>query len=434
LLSKGKDLLAKGFLVPALVTVITVVALFATMQRPIFFIVILGIYIGLTVLYAVLKICGRSKPLWVLASSTVLTIVLTVLWSIVVSIAHFPDAPSGILAGLGTAGNFIFHFVRAGLPEEIIKSLPVFAALLLGYRLTSKRRHQVEVREPLDGIIIGAASGLGFTLAETFLGYIPLQTVLTSQSVTEQATEIVRQVLGVNDAGSALLSQLIGQSIGEKLGPQVGLMAGSQLLIPRTLGAIHVALSAYFGYFIGLSNLKTNQRWKILSIGYLSASALHGFWNASGDVLSGWFLVVPGTLLVVCFGSAILKARQLAGLRSSLFLNPISVPAAANPHVETEPSQPSTLQVGPLRIQLTPGAKIRETEIPGLIARAQDGIVAEINRNPNEPSMLGLMNLSVNPWFVKDPRRGVLKLEPGRSVRLAAGTRINFGSIFGEVQ
>jgi hypothetical protein len=48
--------------------------------------------------------------------------------------------------------------------------------------------------------------------------------------------------------------------------------------------------------------------------------------------------------------------------------------------------------------------------------------------------MLGLMNLSINPWSVKDPEKGILKLDPGRSVRLLAGTRINFGSIFGEVQ
>jgi RsiW-degrading membrane proteinase PrsW (M82 family) len=76
-----------------------------------------------------------------------------------------------------------------------------------------------------------------------------------------------------------------------------------------------LAYSGYFGYFIGLSVLKPAKRWKLLGIGYLTASGLHALWNAS-DAIGKLVTAVAGVLAYAFLMAAILKARQLSPTRS----------------------------------------------------------------------------------------------------------------------
>jgi hypothetical protein len=84
-------------------------------------------------------------------------------------------------------------------------------------------------------------------------------------------------------------------------------------------------------------------------------------------------------------------------------------------------------------IALADGAKISNADIPGLQASA-GGAVAEVGRNPNDPNILGLKNLSRAAWTVTLASRDRMQVDPGRSVKLQAGTRISFGSVEGEIQ
>jgi hypothetical protein len=84
-------------------------------------------------------------------------------------------------------------------------------------------------------------------------------------------------------------------------------------------------------------------------------------------------------------------------------------------------------------IPLSDGAKLSTTDIPGLKPSNSGGAVAEVGRNPNDPAMLGLKNLSSVPWTATLASRDLRKVEPGRSVRLEPGTKISFGSIEGEI-
>jgi RsiW-degrading membrane proteinase PrsW (M82 family) len=95
---------------------------------------------------------------------------------------------------------------------------------------------------------------------------------------------------------------------------------GLQLLIPRILGSVagHMAYSGYLGYFVGLAVLKPLKGKQILSVGYLSASALHALWNATGSI-NAFFLVVVGVLSYAFLMAAILKARVLSPTRSKNF-------------------------------------------------------------------------------------------------------------------
>jgi RsiW-degrading membrane proteinase PrsW (M82 family) len=79
-----------------------------------------------------------------------------------------------------------------------------------------------------------------------------------------------------------------------------------------------MAYSGYFGYFIGLSVLKSSQRWQILGIGYICAAVLHALWNSTGFI-TPILLAVVGVLSYAFLASAILKARALSPTRSQNF-------------------------------------------------------------------------------------------------------------------
>jgi Predicted membrane protein len=86
-------------------------------------------------------------------------------------------------------------------------------------------------------------------------------------------------------------------------GETIADISGLHLLIARIIGSVvgHMAYSGYLGYFIGLSVLKRRQRWQILGIGYVSASALHALWNTTGSI-SPVLLAVAGVLSYAFFG------------------------------------------------------------------------------------------------------------------------------------
>lgn len=59
--------------------------------------------------------------------------------------------------------------------------------------------------------------------------------------------------------------------------------------------------------------------------------------------------------------------------------------------------------------------------------------VAEVTKHPAEPNTWGLMNLSTVKWVTRNSLGAVTEIEPGRSVRLAPGTRLSFGKVEGEI-
>jgi len=102
---------------------------------------------------------------------------------------------------------------------------------------------------PLDGLMIGAASGLGFTLVETLLEYVP------------------EAVAHANEVNGAI----------------AGAFVGVELEIPRLLGAItgHMAWAGYVGYAIGAAAITSDvgRRWKLVLGAYFVAALLHASWD-----------------------------------------------------------------------------------------------------------------------------------------------------------
>lgn len=332
IVSKSKDLTAKAFLLPGIFTVLCVIVMFLVGSRTaadqqvslyritilnvafslplsgaiiktIIFNSTLAIYISTVAFYFVYSLCGKRKAWWVLFGSFLITFLQLLVFylnqptkvlpftTLGPFFYFFRDIPK-IIFGLEPLDNltkvFISQLFGAGLMEELFKAIPIFFFFILGHLLTSSasKRNYIGVTEPLDGILLGAASAVGFTLPETLIQYVPGAIFHTASQV---------------DTGT-------------------GLLVGLQLLIPRVLGSIagHMAYSGYFGYFIGLSILKPRQSFVILPIGYITSSLLHALWNTSASIHPVW-LVVIGILSYAFLAAAILKARELSPTRSENF-------------------------------------------------------------------------------------------------------------------
>jgi RsiW-degrading membrane proteinase PrsW (M82 family) len=283
IISTGKDLTRKAYLIPGILTVVFVVLMFASVGYPQANQVIVGSYIAFAAYYFVYQLCGKSKPWWVLMAAALSTMLILLSPILDLFIKVFRDILPGTLDttsqdGITFTELLVRMFFGAGLMEELLKILPVLGAYWIGNSLPSPWKERIGVWEPLDGILLGTASAVGFTLLETLGQYVPL------------------------------ISQNSGQSM------------GLQLLIPRILGSVagHMAYSGYLGYFVGLAVLKPSKGKQILSVGYLSASALHALWNATGSI-NAFFLVVVGVLSYAFLMAAILKARVLSPTRSQNF-------------------------------------------------------------------------------------------------------------------
>lgn len=296
LLATGGDLARKAYLVPGSITVLVAVSLFLSVGQARWFNGLLATYLGAAAYYFIYRLCGKVKPWWLPVILVLLSMALLSTPILPLFLWFFRDLLPGAIPTLGTTPGFWVLFLRmfigAGLMEELLKAIPLLLLLAIGRWLPPVQRGHLAILEPLDGIVLGAASALGFTLVETLGQYVPYMA----------------------ETGIG------GQTWGED-----GQLAGLQLLIPRLLGSIsgHLAYSGYLGYFIGLTVLLPQRRWLILGVGYGTAALLHALWNVMGSY-SAFLLAIAGVLSYACLVAAILKARVLSPTRSQNFATQFS--------------------------------------------------------------------------------------------------------------
>lgn len=288
--STGRELTQKAYLAPGIITIGFVVSLFVAVGQPVIFNQLLAAYIALAAYYFVYRLCGKRKPWWIIVCAALATFFLLRSPILPLSMVVFREWLPGQVPRPGEVVNPVVLLIRmffgAGLMEELLKAIPLAILFAIGRLVPAPWSQRVGIWEPLDGILLGAASAIGFTLLETLGQYVPDMVQATSSS------------------GGDGWNQL----------------RGLQVLIPRLLGLIsgHMAYSGYFGYFIGLSVLKPRQGWVILIIGYLTAASLHALWNVMGSV-SEILLALTGIISYAFLAAAILKARSLSPTRSQNF-------------------------------------------------------------------------------------------------------------------
>ena len=134
--------------------------------------------------------------------------------------------------------------------------------------------------------------------------------------------------------------------------------------------------------------------------------------GATGDVQPGGNRNVGDLLIAVrTAGSALPSSQPVAKLTANF-----------------------SLQIGNRAIPLPHGARLTKQDIPGQAAKSSGGIVAEVSHHPKDPAALGLKNLSDRTWQVTLADGSNRTIESGRSIKLAVGTKINFGSTKGEIR
>jgi len=84
-------------------------------------------------------------------------------------------------------------------------------------------------------------------------------------------------------------------------------------------------------------------------------------------------------------------------------------------------------------ITLNHNTQLNERDISGLTSQSNNGIVTKVNPNPKDPDILGLQNLSNQTWVAIMANGESKNIEPSRTVKLAAGTQIKFGSVTGQI-
>jgi RsiW-degrading membrane proteinase PrsW (M82 family) len=338
--------------------------------------------ISLGNLFLIYLWCGKKMPF---------------LYMLVIAvIAFFLD---GALSPLIVAAERVLPSIIApGLVEETAKVLPLVIVLAMGMLLSHSLQREYGLREPLDGIILAAASATGFAFFETMLIYVP----------------------------------------------KYGAIISTPRLLINVFG--HIAYGSAFGYFIGLAALRHRRALPAaiaVAVGFGLANLLHDLWDAIRFYGSTLAIVSPiheVITAIICFivlGSLIVKAREVSPEREFLWPFGSLAPYRA-PEVDPLPAMPVLpgdiwLATGGRRLSLTETTHLTVRDIPCLAAPAADGIVAEVREHPDNPSLLVLRNLSKNIWEAVLPDGTVRAIEPAGTVRLLAGTRLVFGTQSGVI-
>src|SRR5262249_16111047 len=150
---------------------------------------LLALYMAFVVNCYVNEMCLRARHLWLMIAVALTTYLLLEgpLWRTWFIFFH-----RTIPAELWQKSDYavvqlLGWFVAAGLNEESFKALPLFAVAALGggfaylaHRtkgawgtLFKRAARNIGLTEPLDGIVLGVASGTGFFVDETLNQYVP---------------------------------------------------------------------------------------------------------------------------------------------------------------------------------------------------------------------------------------------------------------------
>jgi len=378
------DMSKRAYLWPGLTTAIFVailLALAAVKNEPAFFWV-LSTYVAFVDIYLLYLACGRKQP-----------------FLYVLLIAFFAFGLDALLLPVIVGAESVLpSLVSPGLIEETVKALPLLMILVAGRFLSHARQRKYGLREPLDGILLAAASASGFSFLETMFVYVP----------------------------------------------HFGALVGTPRLLVNGFG--HIAYAGVFGYFIGLAALH-HRNWKKAALavifGFVLANVLHDLWDAMRfyagvmRIVSPLHEVAVAVMSFVVLASTILKGREVSPERE--FLWPYgSMPPYRAPVVEPLPAMPDLvgdiwLHIGVTRTRLTDDTDVTVREIPSLRAPMADGVVAEVRRHPTDPGVLVLRNLSTATWEAVMPNGTIRAVGPAGTVRLLGGTRLDFGSQAGAI-
>jgi RsiW-degrading membrane proteinase PrsW (M82 family) len=281
--------------------------------------VVIALYIAFLVTYYINQMCGRPRSGWLLGLVGLLTLLSLggrfwhFWYNLFYNVLPAAQWQKSTIAAVRIAG----WWFGTGLCEEGFKAWPLIVLAFVGAgcmalggggtnpfsRFIGGLGKRIGLFEPLDGIVMGFASGAGFFIAETLLQYVP-------------------------------------GAMKEAKDPGTQAFHGLLLLLGRGLPDIaeHSAWAGLFGYFIGLAVLRPSMAYFLIPLGWLSAAALHGAWDAIDGVVSNGLVILAfwafvGLLSYALLAGAIFKAREISPRRRAR----IAAGLRKRPAVASEP-------------------------------------------------------------------------------------------------
>jgi RsiW-degrading membrane proteinase PrsW (M82 family) len=214
--------------------------------------------------------------------------------AVVIAIALATEVPLAIVleSALRSSDTTLgLSIATVGVPEELVKAIPVLAVALLFRR---------RVLMPRDYLFLGAVSGLAFGAAEV-VQYFTTNSVAAFYQTVQAAEPSVRQLIATgHSAPNSVFAVLIGP-----VWYFIVTFVWRFLTDPIT----HACWAGVTGYFIGLAATRRHT-WLVAWIGLVIAAVLHGL-NDWGRVNGHpvWILVVVASG-VVFLGYARVGARR----------------------------------------------------------------------------------------------------------------------------
>lgn len=422
LLSQKRAPLSSAFFGPILLTLALVVILMngmndaRTPDNVLFVLRAVALWMAVAGLVFFHVLTGRVRPWWWGAAAFSGAALLTILERML----SYPVL--GTLRALAPeigSDTFIGHFLQwlfaTTLPEEFFKALPVAAVIL--YRL---RARAPSLLTPIEGALLGAACGAGFTLIEADqYAYMLLHPEARFSREEIELLLISQPEVLVPDQAGAFL-QILVRMVGQV--------------------SMHAAWTGGVGYYLGLALLDRRHVARLAIGGLLLSACMHALWNTgqsrqSGDV----FAWVVAAISYALFASAVLKGLQVdahtSADRAAEPPAPRPVPAPVVDVVPVSPkaTPPSTpvppvgLHIGNHVIHVRPGDVLTSHQLFAEQTGVDDTI-AEVVQNPTDPNIWGLRNRSATAWNAMVKPGDERTIQPGHSVRLATGVTIHCGA------
>jgi RsiW-degrading membrane proteinase PrsW (M82 family) len=466
ILGDRAGLARKAHLVPIAATIATALALFAVLNYQLAFIHlsgnvavnralqfswILGGFAAFLMIYYIYRLCGRDRPWWLLAGVFVV-MAIGMLGPLGFVAGSYNTLVIGDLKSATPIWRIISAFVGPGLSEELIKALPIIVLALVARYWNNPLAQRIGVFEPLDGILVGVTSAAAFVLTETVGQYFYSSANDTIVDAVKNNPELMQTLVDFCQQHQAPNALACAADLLATGGATFnGLATVVARVLPELAG--HIAYSGLFGYFIGLAVLRPSAAPRLFLIGWVTAMALHGAWDAVsfsapslGAAITTAILLLIALLSYAYLGSAILKARKMSPTRAQNFATvvvPQVTPSAAAkilpPHtppvaVPKAPAATSALalKIGPVTRALVAGLQIEPQLLGAAGAGRGKGPIAEIAADAD--GALGLRNLSTRSYRAKLSAGKTIEVSTGQVVRLSPGLVIDFGGVDGVVQ
>lgn len=437
--SRKINILKSRALVPAILTAGFGIMLFATMTVPVRYAQIVGVYVILMTFWLIYAYSSIARPIYFYA------IPAAIAWALleVYGTYHQPFAilsnfVTGLLGGgatqagkpMSSAAAFSRAFISAGLAEEILKAIPALAALWLlndsRKRLAEGRPqlegywHNLQLRGPLDGVMLGAASAASFIAYESLFGH-----------------------------GNYWMSAFQG-AFDKTKNQTLAWLQALENTIPRVLEGVagHIGYAMLAGYFIGLAAIRPKAQWKLVGLGIVVATVPHGLWDFIAFTGGGWIEMSAIAMATTVAALAVLvKARQMEGARvtdaalsGSIIAMPApSAPVAAPANRRQVPASAPTPQAGGLAIDLLGKSYLLEdlqgSADPRLseLTKREPGASFELVRAAGAPAQIGLKNTGSLEWTVLSSTGAKQAVAPGKTLKLKDGMRVAFGSVLARI-